>query len=493
MDDARIRTVRFLLNWKWVQPVQGPPRWGATDKLIGRLAINGIRVLPSVWGNPEWVFGGEARPPMDSTFSRTAWQNFLKALVSRYGPNGSYWTTTYRQTYGANATPWPIQAWQIWNEPNLKKFYVPYPSPQNYAKLVKLSHSAIRSRDPKAQVVLAGMPGSGDMKAWDFLSTFYNQGTKSYFDAVALHPYASDIAQVRSHIQKIRDVMVNRADRATPLWLTEFAWGSDPPDRFGINKGALQDEYLRSAYKMILQNRTAWNVQRLYWYLWRDPRPAGGNACSFCGSAGVLRYNRTKKPSYPVFRSFTAETVPPQASITGGPAQGGFTRDRTPTFSFASNEPGSTFVCKVDGRPFKPCSRPYTTPALSNGNHLFYVRAIDAPGNESQIVYRYFTVDTVAPPAPTITDTDPNSPANDNAPEVKGTAQAGTTVKLFKTAGCTAGTAVAQGSAARFASPGITVTVADDTTTAFRARAMDAAGNLSACSGAFNYVEDSTP
>ena len=22
---------------------------------------------------------------------------------------------------------------------------------------------------------------------------------------------------------------------------------------------------------MILQNRTAWNVQRLFWYLWRDP------------------------------------------------------------------------------------------------------------------------------------------------------------------------------------------------------------------------------
>jgi hypothetical protein len=52
---------------------------------------------------------------------------------------------------------------------------------------------------------------------------------------------------------------------------------------------------------------------------------------------------------------------------------------------------------------------------------------------------------------------------------------------------------VAQGSAATFASPGITASVPDNTTTAFRATATDAAGNVSACSGSFTYVEDSTP
>jgi hypothetical protein len=501
MADARIRTNRFLLNWKWVQPTAAPPRWAAMDRFIGRLAKNGVRVLPSVWGNPAWVQGGDARAPLDRPQDINAWRTFLKALVGRYGPGGSYWAPNgaYKQQYGANATPWPIQAWQIWNEPNLKKFYVPYPSPQSYARLVKFSHDAIASKDPKAQIVLAGMPGYGDVKAWDFLKTFYNQaGIRNYFDAVALHPYSSDIPHVRVQIQNVREVMVNRADGATPLWLTELAWGSDPPDRFGINKGlAGQNTMLRNAYKMVLENRTAWNVQRLFWYLWRDPRPAGGNACSFCGSAGLLRYNRSKKPAYATFRSFTAETIPPQARITGGPAQGSAIKDQTPTFSFAvtnsTRDAGSTFVCKIDGGPFKPCKSPQTTPTLSNGGHIFYVKAIDAPGNESAVVWRSFTVDTIPPPAPTITDTDPNSPANDNSPAVKGTAQAGTTVRLFKTAGCANGTAVALGTAAQFASPGITATVADNTTTAFRARATDAAGNASACSAAFNYVEDSTP
>ena len=108
------------------------------------------------------------------------------------------------------------------------------------------------------------------------------------------------------------------------------------------------------------------------------------------------------------------------------------------------------------------------------------------------MVARSFTVDTQPPAAPRITDIDPNSPANDNAPEVKGTAVAGTAVWLYTNATC-AGSPIGAGAAARFASPGITVSVADNTTTSFRARARDAAGNLSPCSSPFSYVEDSTP
>jgi hypothetical protein len=91
---------------------------------------------------------------------------------------------------------------------------------------------------------------------------------------------------------------------------------------------------------------------------------------------------------------------------------------------------------------------------------------------------------------PRITDTDPDSPADHNAPRVKGNAVAGPVVRLYATGSCT-GTPVATGSAAQFASPGLSASVADNTTTAFRADSRDAAGNVSGCSGAFNYVERS--
>ncbi len=95
------------------------------------------------------------------------------------------------------------------------------------------------------------------------------------------------------------------------------------------------------------------------------------------------------------------------------------------------------------------------------------------------------------PPAPTVSSTSPVSPANDNAPKVLGSAEAGSTVRLYTDSGCTAQTA--EGTAADFAAPGIAVSVGDDSTTTFWATATDASSNTSACSTtSVTYVEDSS-
>jgi hypothetical protein len=492
MTTARIRTNRFVLKWGWVQPNSNTFDWESADRFFGELASHGIRALPSLWGNPGWVGGSASTAPIGWPAGEQAWRGFLRALVVRYGPGGSYWSHGYRQRYGPSATPLPVLSWQIWNEPNLAKYFAPSPSPGKYARLLQISYAAIKSADSQARVALAGMPSNGDVQASSFLNSLYSAGAKPDFDIASLHPYAKTITRQEEDIRRFHNVMVNRNDRTTPLWLTELAWGSAPPDQFGINKGLEgQRQYLRGTFNLVLDNRKAWNVQRLFWYRWRDPADPQAT-CSFCGSAGFLKPNRERKPSWEAFRSFASETVPPTASITSGPAAGSTTTDSTPTFGFASSEHGSTFECKIDASAYKTCSSPHTLAPLADGAHTFSVRAIDAPGNVSPVRSRSFTVDTRAPAAPQITDTDPNSPANDNAPEVKGNAAAGSTVWLYKNATC-AGFPVAAGPATRFAAPGITVSLADNTTTSFRARARDAAGNLSPCSSAFTYVEDSTP
>jgi hypothetical protein len=494
MSDARVRTDRFVLKWGWVQPRNRTTfDWDSADRFIGELAYHRIRAVPSLWGNPDWLAGSASTPPVYGPQAEEAWRNFLRALVTRYGPGGYYWSHGYREQYGAGAEPLPIQSYQIWNEPNLQKYFAPNPSPGKYARLLQISHAAIKSKDPRARIVLAGMPIQGDVDAWEFLNNLYSvAGIKSKFDAAALHPYAPTITKLDNGIRRVRGVMRNRGDDNTPLWITELAWGSAPPDRFGINKGLQgQRDMLRRGFNLILENRKQWRVERLFWYHWRDPLDPVAS-CSFCGSAGLLHYNRTPKPAHAAFLNFSAETVRPEVTVTGGPGQGSYTNDTTPTFSFTSNEPGSTFVCRVNGGPFKSCSSPYTLPALADGTQSFFVRAIDAPGNESALLWRYFTVDTQAPATPQITGFVPNSPANDNNPEVRGSAPAGSTVQLYKNATCT-GFPVGSGSAAKFASPGITVSVADNTTTSFRAKSRDAAGNVSGCSSARQYVEDSTP
>jgi hypothetical protein len=98
--------------------------------------------------------------------------------------------------------------------------------------------------------------------------------------------------------------------------------------------------------------------------------------------------------------------------------------------------------------------------------------------------------DVVPPSAPQLTGTNPASPGwsgSSGTPRILGAAEPGSTVRLYAGPSCT-GMPVAMGSAAKLASPGIAVEVAEGVTAAFSATATDAAGNASACSAPISYT-----
>ena len=102
-----------------------------------------------------------------------------------------------------------------------------------------------------------------------------------------------------------------------------------------------------------------------------------------------------------------------------------------------------------------------------------------------------YTVDKTPPATPSITASNPASPSTNASPLLSGTADAGTTIKIYNNASCT--TQVGTGSAATFTGAGITATATPNTTTSFYATSTDAAGNVSACSTpAFTYLHDNT-
>jgi hypothetical protein len=97
------------------------------------------------------------------------------------------------------------------------------------------------------------------------------------------------------------------------------------------------------------------------------------------------------------------------------------------------------------------------------------------------------------PAAPTLTGTNPSSPANDNHPEVTGTLGSGspTQVNIFENPSCS-GAPAATGTPSAFTGGGITIDVADDSSTSISATASNAGGD-SPCSNAITYVEATPP
>jgi polysaccharide biosynthesis protein PslG len=312
-----VRTMRIGLNWSLVQPRSGSFNWNASDAMIARLAARGIAALPTLSSTPSWVSDKGTTAPVGSQAAKDRWRAFVTAAVRRYRPGGTFWTagsggpSPFHAACNCDAQPVPIQAWQIWNEPNLRHYFTPRPAPKQYAKLVTLSRSAIDQGDPNAKLVLAGLSGGegkpGDIDAISYLKGLYRiHGIKRSFDVAAFHPYAHSIGEMRTRISKFRKVMKSKRDARTPLWLTEIGWGSRPPDQFGVNKGIQgQKRMLQRSTKLLVRKHKAWRLQREYWFFWRDPQKTNRRLpCSFCDSSGLLRHDRRPKPAYRVFSRY---------------------------------------------------------------------------------------------------------------------------------------------------------------------------------------------
>ncbi|NTX41480.1 hypothetical protein HUA78_44330 [Myxococcus sp. CA033] len=131
-------------------------------------------------------------------------------------------------------------------------------------------------------------------------------------------------------------------------------------------------------------------------------------------------------------------------------------------------------------------------PVNPNATTVFTATATDSSGNVSACSQLLSYVhDSMAPAAPVMTGFQPVSPGNSLTPQARGTAEKGSTVQVFKGSGCVAPvvvSAVADASTGAFSA---SVTVTANTTTSFSARAVDLAGNVSACATAISYVQDS--
>ncbi len=129
-------------------------------------------------------------------------------------------------------------------------------------------------------------------------------------------------------------------------------------------------------------------------------------------------------------RTFSVDDVPPETTLASGPQNPSNTR--VAQFLFSSNEPGSSFECALDAGGFAACLSPRTYTGLSDGDHLFQVRAVDAAGNADPSPAAFnWTLDATPPDAPVIVTPASGASISTAAVAIVGSAEAASTVEVF--------------------------------------------------------------
>lgn len=325
LGQGGVESIRIPLDWGGLQPQRnGAIGWEGTDQVVESAARAGITVLPVLSGAPNWAVpnvrvpaGGSSRAPAHlpaSGSAATAWKSLLKQAAERYGPSGDFWTAH------PGVPERPIRIWQIWNEPNFK-YFVTRPNPTEYGRLVSISYAALRSADPGARIVLAGLfaqprgarnaRGKHTSINWfasDFLERMYrtSPGVKTKFNAIALHPYSASYRNLTPEVGEVRKILTKFRDGHKGLWITELGWSSQPPTRGNsFAKGPQgQVTQLNGAFRLLKRKQRAWNVRSVFWFSVDDL----AGSCNFCDGTGLFAAGFKPKKSWYAYVRFAGGT-----------------------------------------------------------------------------------------------------------------------------------------------------------------------------------------
>ena len=238
MEAGGFRFVRMDLFWHQIErEVKGRYDFSAYDVLVEEMAARDIRIIFILdYGND--LYGGGNAHHLEE--GRPAFARFAAAAAAHYRGQGILW--------------------EIWNEPNLEKFWHAPPDPLNYADLAFQVISAIRREDPAAWIVgpaTAGFP-------WPYLETLADVGLFNKLDAVTVHPYRHEAPEsVWEDYARLRGIL----DRASPerkIPIIAGEWGYST-----VEGGHTEAQQARYVVRQWLSH-LAEDVDLSIWYDWRN-------------------------------------------------------------------------------------------------------------------------------------------------------------------------------------------------------------------------------
>jgi hypothetical protein len=276
--------------------------WSLYDAEVGDATKYGMKVVLSIYGTPSWANNGAG------------------ANVAPTKP------ADLQKFAEAAATHFPmVKYWLAWNEPNNPVFLKPQykrsggkwvvQSGVNYAKICNAVVAGVHAAHTGGKVACGVTAPRGNnapqssrpsVAPLPFLRAMKRYGAKG-FDAYAHHPYPQKptetpttkpgpSAVTMANLSTLTKELT-RLYGAKPLWLTEYGYQTNPPDKVLGVTYAKQATYLKQAFAM---GRANPRVQMMIWFLFQDDVY---HRNGFDWQSGFVTQTGKKKPSFTAFAS----------------------------------------------------------------------------------------------------------------------------------------------------------------------------------------------
>jgi hypothetical protein len=282
LQDLGLDLVRLNVHWNEVSPKRGTFDWSAYDPVIRGLNARGIELLLMLMSTPAWANGGRDAfwaPASGSTFAA-----FARNTAQRY--------------------PF-VRRFAIWNEPNQRRWLQPT-TPQVYVKrLLNPAYAAIKGVRKGALVaggVTAPRASVGGVSPVAWIQGMSKAGAR--LDAYAHNPHPLSPAETPTsggcaHCETITMAdlprllsTVRRAFGPKRIWLTEYGYQTNPPDRLlGVSWTAQARFMSEAALRAFLAPRVDVHVQ----FLVRDEPDLAR------WQSGLFTTSGVRKPAYASF------------------------------------------------------------------------------------------------------------------------------------------------------------------------------------------------
>lgn len=270
--------LRLQFAWSDLEQYEGQPlaaRLWPYVRIVSRARASGLRLLVNVTHPPDWAVPADPTLPADPE----AFAAFMGRLAARFAGD--------------------VEAWQVWNEPNLPDRPGRLADPAGFLTLLQAAYPAIKTADPEALVVFPGLaptsmmvPGFAMSDLWylERLLALDNGAARDSFDVLGMQGYGTgnhpdtyfpgNLATNPGwndspefyfrHAEALRVVLVNAGLAHVPVWITETGWPAGEAE-FVYGYSAWMTEAMQAAYLVrafeIMRTEWHWVESSFVWHL----------------------------------------------------------------------------------------------------------------------------------------------------------------------------------------------------------------------------------